>query len=404
MSSSFIRGKQLLLGVSGSVAAYKALYLTRLCVEAGAEVWPVLTPSAARFIGPLSFAALSGHRPVTDLWSPAEAGEIGHVELAHRVDLLVLAPATADLLARLAAGRADDPLCAIALATPAPWLVAPAMESGMWTSPATQAHVEALRRRGARFVEPTEGELASGRSGVGRLAEPEVIFEAILEALGPADLTGERVLVSAGPTREAFDPARFVSNASSGKMGYALARAAKLRGAQVHLVSGPTQLAPPAGVAFTPVETTGEMLEACRGALDWSTVLVMAAAPCDFKPAQRAEHKLKKTDEPLTVALERTPDVLQSLRARSRERLVVGFAAESRDVLTYARDKLVAKDLDLIVANDITEPGAGFATDTNRVDLLDRDGTHTPLPRLGKEAVAHAILDRVAALRRNRAE
>ncbi len=395
-----LAGKHVVLGVSGSIAAYKAVYLTRLLIEARAEVWPVLTPSAARFVGPLTFSALSGHRAVVDLWASGAAGEVGHVELAHRADLVVLAPATADLLARLAQGRADDPLTAIALSTRAPMVVAPAMEDGMWHHEATREHVLTLLRRGVRVVAPGTGELASGRVGAGRLAEPEDILDAAFTALTPQSLAGHTVLVTAGPTREAFDPARFVSNASSGKMGYALARMARRRGARVHLVSGPTVLAPPLGCELTRVETTRDMLEACERLLPETSILVMAAAPADYRPAVFSKAKLKKEQggSRMSVELESTPDILRSLQARQKGVFVVGFAAESGQLVTNAKDKVEKKDLDLIVANDITRPDAGFAVDTNAVVIIDRDGNAESLPTMTKEAVAEAVLERAAKL------
>lgn len=395
-----LREKHVVLGVSGSIAAYKALYVTRLLLDAKARVSPILTRSATRFIGPLSFAVLAGESAITDLWSSAENGEVGHIELAHRADVVLIAPASADLLARLASGRADEPLTAVALSTRAPLLIAPAMESGMWEHPSTKEHVAFLRDRGATFVWPEAGELASGRSGIGRLAEPEIIVDRVAELFAGNDCKGERVLVTAGPTREPFDPARFVSNASSGKMGYALAKAARMRGAEVRLITGPTQIAPPSGMLVERVETTEQMLAACQRHVDWSSALIMAAAPADFAPLEQSRDKLKKGAGDLTVVLTRTPDILMTLKARQGNRIVVAFAAESRDVLGYARQKLAKKDVDVVVANDITEPGAGFASDTNRVDLIDRTGQHTALPSLDKEDVAWAILDHVMRLRR----
>jgi phosphopantothenoylcysteine decarboxylase/phosphopantothenate--cysteine ligase len=393
-----LSGKQLLLGVSGSIAAYKAVYLARLFVEAGAEVWPILTAAATRFVGPMTFAALTRHRPVVDMWSAAEAGEISHVELAHRAEVLVLAPATADLLARLDLGRADDPLAAVALATRAPWVVAPAMESGMWQNPATQAHVNALTARGARFVMPRVGHLASGAQGVGRMAEPDEILEAVLDTLSPHDLRGQKILVTAGPTREPLDPVRFLSNPSSGKMGYAVARAARRRGAEVHLVTGPTSLPVPSGVTVTRVTTTAELAAACEQVFPQASVLIMAAAPADFRPVTAQATKTPKPKARFDLALEPTVDVLRTLAPSRGGRVVVGFAAETDDVAAKAQAKLVAKDLDLIVANDVSRPDAGFGVDTNVVTLIDRDGVATALPPLSKDAVADQILDRVVAL------
>jgi phosphopantothenoylcysteine decarboxylase / phosphopantothenate---cysteine ligase len=389
--------KHIVLGVSGSIAAYKAVYLLRLLTEQRAEVWPVLTPSACRFVGPLTFSALSGHRAVVDLWTSGAAGEIGHVELAHRADAVVLAPTTADLLARLAQGRADDPLTAIALATRAPLVIAPAMEDGMWSHEATQEHVVTLVRRGARIVAPVSGELASGRVGAGRLAEPEHILEVLLSALGPNDLLGHTVLVTAGPTREAFDPARFVSNASTGKMGYALARVARRRGARVILVSGPSELTPPGGCELVRITTARELLEACERHLGDASILVMAAAPVDYRPSVFSKSKIKKDEAGgrRAVEFESTPDILRTLRARERGVFTVGFAAESGQIVSHAKEKLARKDLDLIVANDITRPDAGFAVETNAVVIIDREGRAETLPTMSKEHVATALLDRV---------
>ncbi|OGQ90154.1 MAG: hypothetical protein A2289_19840 [Deltaproteobacteria bacterium RIFOXYA12_FULL_58_15] len=390
-----VEKKHIILGVSGSIAAYKAVYLTRLFVEARAHVWPMLTAAGARFVGPLTFSALTGNRAVTDMWSASEAGEINHVELAHRADLLVLAPATADLLARLALGRADDPLAAVALSTQAPWLVAPAMESGMWNNPATQKNVETLRERGAQFVMPTAGRLASGATGVGRMAEPEDIFEAALGRLTSQDLHGKKVVVTAGPTREYFDPVRFISNPSSGKMGFAVARVARRRGAEVVLITGPSNLVPPPDVHVDRIETTAELLTACQNALQDADILVMAAAPGDFSPASRQTTKSKKPTAAFQAALEPTVDVLKTLAPRKAGCFVVGFAAETHDVNERAKAKLEAKDLDLVVANDITLPDAGFGTDTNVVTIISRDGSAARLPALSKVAVAEEILDRV---------
>lgn len=397
-----LRQRAIVLGVSGSIAAYKALLLMRLCQGAGAEVRAVLTRSAMRFVAPLSFSAISGHPTITDMWTAAEAGEVSHVETAHLADVLVLAPATADLIARLAVGRADDPLTAIALATTAPWVVAPAMETGMWRNPATASNVETLRSRGARIVEPDSGFLASGRQGAGRMAEPKEIVEAVAAALTPQNLTGQRVVVTAGPTREAIDPVRFLSNGSSGKMGYAVARQARRRGADVCLVSGPTALAPPRDVELIPVTTSEQMLAACAAAVPGATTLIMAAAPADFRPAEFCATKLKKAgrESGMTLHLDRTADILERLKSRTAGTTVVGFAAETDNLVQHAHEKLQRKGLDLIVANDITRSDAGFAADTNEVVLIDRNGTKTPLPIMSKDDVAAAILDRVAELQR----
>jgi len=396
-----LEGKHIVLGVSGSIAAYKAVYLLRLLTEAGATVSPVLTRGATRFVAPLTFSALSGRRAVTSLWAPAEAGQIGHVELAHQADLIILAPTTADLLARLATGRADDPICAICLSSRAPKLVAPAMEDGMWQNPLTQGHVQSLESSGYQIISPEAGSLASGRSGRGRMAEPDTLFAAARRALGSNELEGKKLLISAGPTREHLDPARFISNPSSGKMGIALARRAVERGAEVTLVLGPTTQDPPAGVETIRVTSTEDMLEACQAHLEPADVLIMAAAPADFTPANPSADKVKKQDSQDTLALSRTPDILQTLGARARGKIAVGFAAETKDLLHYAKDKLTRKDLDLVVANDVSRTDAGFASDTNAVTLVSRDATQT-LDVAPKETIADAILEQIIALMKTR--
>ena len=403
-----LHDKQVVLGVCGSIAAYKSVYLTRLLVGAGAQVWPVLSPGASRFVAPLSFAALAGRRPVTDLWEQAQGGEIGHVELAHRAHAVVLAPLTANSLARLSQGLADDPLSALVLATRAPLVLAPAMESGMWDNPATQENLARLLARGARLVPPQPGALASGRSGMGRMAEPAQIMEAVEAALLPQDLRGEHVLVTAGPTREAFDPARYISNPSTGKMGFALARAAWARGAaHVHLIAGPTALQAPSGQGMqtTRVTSTQDMLEACQAALPPSTLLLMAAAPADYRPLGYSPDKLKKqaSGAALTLALESTPDILTTLKPRTAQRMVVGFAAETGQVVQHGQDKLQRKNLDMLLANQVGSAGTGFASDTNAGWLLRPDTEPLTLPLMSKAALAHVLLDYVVAERRRRA-
>lgn len=389
-------GKHIVLGVSGSIAAYKAVYLARLCLEAGADVWPVVTSAATRFVGAMTFSALCGHRAITDLWGQAEAGEIGHVEVAHRASLIVLAPATADTIARLAIGRANDPLTAICLAARAPLLIAPAMESGMWQHEATQSNLATLRQRGAEVVAPESGPLGSGREGIGRLAEPDRIFAHVLRALTPQDLKGCRLVVTAGPTREYADPVRCVTNGSTGKMGYAIAAAAWRRGADVVLVSGPTSLAPPVGVRVVQVVSARDMLDACREALAPADAIIMAAAPADHRPATRSPIKLKKDRSVPSLEMTENPDILRELAPRSHGKVAIGFAAETDHVLDNARAKLAAKDLDFIVANDVTRAGAGFGTDTNAVVIIDRAGGVTELPSLPKDVVATTLLDRLA--------
>ncbi|MBN1960804.1 MAG: bifunctional phosphopantothenoylcysteine decarboxylase/phosphopantothenate--cysteine ligase CoaBC [Deltaproteobacteria bacterium] len=395
-----LTGKNIVLGVTGSIAAYKAANLARMLMEGGAIVWPILTESATRFIGPLTFSALTGNRTVTDMWSAAMAYEIGHVEFAHKADVMLVAPASADVIACMAAGRADEPLTAVALAMRAPIIVAPAMEEGMWLNAATQTNIATLRSRGVRIVNPGSGHLASGRFGVGRLAELEDIYESVLAALIPQDLAGQRIVISAGPTREFFDPARFISNPSSGKMGYALAVQAQRRGAEVVLITGPVALTPPTGVQVIQVVTTNEMLEACLKALPGTKALIMAAAPADYKPSQREHHKCKKSEmgDRVKIELESNPDILSTLAPRAKGVVTVGFAAESRDLIKQAQQKLIAKDLDYIIANDISRSDVGFATDENVVVIIDRNGDKVSLPILPKGQIANVILDKVAQM------
>jgi phosphopantothenoylcysteine decarboxylase/phosphopantothenate--cysteine ligase len=410
-----LQGKRIILGVTGSIAAYKALILLRLLQEEGAEVTPVLTPAACQFVGPASFAALAGRPAVTCFWESAQQGAIDHVELAARADLIVVAPASANALAQLAHGLCSEALYALCLSSLAPLVVCPAMESGMWAHAATKHNVALLQQRGVHVVPPCCGPLASGRAGMGRLAAPQSTVEAVYHALSHAQpdnpWRSQHVLVTAGPTRESFDPARFVSNASTGKMGFALAQAALRRGACVTLVAGPTQVPLPLGFAaglgascVVPVETCAQMLAACQEALPRSTLLMMAAAPADFAPAQPQAHKEKKSayGASLQLQLQITPDILKALRARTPSRLVVGFAAETDNLLAHAQQKVRDKDLDLLLVNRIGQPGAGFAADTNAGTLVCRQGTSTALPTMHKAALAEAILDAVELQLRGR--
>lgn len=395
-----LRGKRVVLGVCGSIAAYKAVGLLRALVEEGAEVSVVMTESARRFVAPLTFEVLSRRPVATDLFGAPTP--LPHLTLAEQADLLVIAPATANLLAKAALGLADDLLSAMLLATPRPLVLAPAMDGDMWSHPAVQAHVRALRERGAVVIEPGEGPLASGRIGRGRLVEDAAILKAITDRLAARlDWAGERVLVSAGPTQEAIDPVRFISNRSSGKMGYAVAQAACERGAEVVLVSGPTALAPPAGVELVPVVTAEEMAKALAQRFDWATVLVMAAAVADFRPRRPAARKVKKTGGAWqSLDLEPTTDILATLSKARTAQVLVGFAAETEALLSHAREKLARKGLDLIVANDVTVEGAGFGADSNAAVLLDRLGRETAVPLMPKRALADRILDVALELRR----
>jgi phosphopantothenoylcysteine decarboxylase / phosphopantothenate---cysteine ligase len=399
-----IAGKCIVLGVCGGIAAYKAADLTSRLVKAGATVEVIMTDGAQEFVAPLTFQALT-HRPVvTEMFALLAETEIGHVSLAKRADVLVVAPATANTLAKLAVGLADNMLTTTALATRAPILCAPAMESAMWDSPATRVNMAALEARGVTFVGPAEGRLASGAYGIGRLSEPAEIFDAVALLLARhGDLADSRVLVTAGGTREPIDPVRFIGNHSSGKMGYALAQAARDRGAAVTLVTTPTALVPPTGVSIVPVTTAGEMAGAVLERLNQIDALIMAAAVADYRPAQAAEHKIKKEEggEELALRLVRTIDILAEValaRGDGPSPVVVGFAAETRDLLANAGAKLARKRLDLIAANDVSAPDSGFGADTNRVTLLFPDGRVEPLPLLSKLDVAHEILTRVVAL------
>jgi phosphopantothenoylcysteine decarboxylase/phosphopantothenate--cysteine ligase len=392
--------RTVILGVGGGIAAYKACEVVRLLVKGGADVRVAMTPNATRFVGPLTFQALSGHPVLVDLLDPAQDASYGHLELARSADLLVVAPATADLLARLRSGMGDDAVTTTALACTCPVLVAPAMNTRMWEGPAVQENLGALRARGWHQVGPGSGELADGDVGEGRLAEPAEIVAEAARILGPRDLAGRRVLVTAGPTREPIDPVRYVSNPSTGRMGFELARAAARRGADVLLVSGPTALRDPDGVRVVRVGTAEEMAAAVLGAAEAQDLLVAAAAVSDYRPAEPAARKKKKTDGPETLRLERTTDILATLGERLAGRpgspVLVGFAAETEDLVPNAREKLRRKRCDLVVANAVGQPGAGFGGDRNKVSIVgparvdEVEGT--------KGAVADAILDRAVLL------
>ncbi|MBI3624901.1 MAG: bifunctional phosphopantothenoylcysteine decarboxylase/phosphopantothenate--cysteine ligase CoaBC [Candidatus Rokubacteria bacterium] len=395
-----LKGKEIILGVTGSIAAYKAVYLLRELVRLGAGVSVVLTEHAQKFVGPLTFRTLSGRPVLSDLFDPQTDAAVEHVELAARCHALVVAPATANLLAKAAHGIADDFLTTLLLATQAPVLVVPAMDGAMWDHPAVAANVATLRSRGVGVLEPDLGELASGLAGKGRLPEIDAILEALHRLLSPVrDLSGERVLVTAGPTREPLDPVRYFSNRSSGKMGNALALAALRRGAEVVLVSGPTSLTPPPGAVFVPVGTAEEMREAVLQHLPSATIVIKAAAVADYRPKESNAVKLKSKQEGLTLTLAPTPDILKEVEARKGEQFVVGFAAETHDVKRNAREKLESKRIDLMVANDVSQSGIGFEADDNQVTLLDRWGGVIDLPRMPKLQVANAVLDRILALR-----
>jgi phosphopantothenoylcysteine decarboxylase/phosphopantothenate--cysteine ligase len=394
------------LGVTGGIAAYKSAELVRRLQEEGHSVQVVMTRAAREFITPLTFAALSGQRVITDLFSNVPGGgesvesAIDHIAVAQQTDLLLVAPATADIIAKFARGIADDFLTTLYLATTAPVVVAPAMNVNMWRHAATQENVTALRARGVQIVEPSEGYLACGMIGSGRLAEQEEILKVVREALKAVqDLAGETILVTAGPTCEDIDPVRFLTNRSSGRMGYAVAAAAAQRGAKVVLVSGPTALETPRGVARIDARSAEEMQRAVVARFADCTMAVFAAAVADYRPTERSNQKIKHGKEMLTLRLEPNPDILANVAKGKGERLVVGFAAETESVAENARKKLAQKNADLIVANDVSAEGAGFDLDTNIVTLFSRDGRDLPLPRMSKGDVAQRILDEALRLR-----
>lgn len=391
--------RRVLLGVTGGIASYKSAWLARLLTQGGAEVDVVLTRSAQEFVGSVTFEALTGRPVHTQLIESGHA--LDHIRLARGAQAVVVAPATADFLARAAAGRADDLLSAILLATRAPVLVVPAMNDRMWSHPQVAANAEHLRRLGYLVLDPEVGELAVGEgSGPGRMPEPETILAHVGRLLEQVTgMRGKRVLVSAGPTRESLDPVRFVSNRSSGRMGVALAAAAWRRGAEVTLVHGPLSVRPPVGATLIKVETTEDMRQAIARHLPETDVLVMAAAPADFRPAEVQEEKIKKRGVNDAVSLAPTPDILLETRAlRKPGSITVGFALETQDLLQNAQDKLQRKGLDLVVLNDAREAGAGFEIETNRVTLVNRVGDPIDLPLMSKDDVADAILDRIQEL------
>lgn len=395
-----LAGRRIVLGVCGSIASYKAADVASKLTQAGALVDVILTDAAQRFVTPLTFRALTQRPVYTDMYDPQSPLAEEHVELARAADALLIAPASATTIARIAFGLADDMLALTALATTAPIVVAPAMDGQMWEHPATRANVATLRGRGALIAGPEEGRLASGRTGAGRLIETSQLLGAINQALGRGGaLAGRKVVVSAGGTQEAIDPVRFVGNRSSGKMGFALAEAARDMGAEVVLVTGPVALATPFGVRRCDVTTTAEMAAALRAETPDADALVMAAAPADFRPAEQAAHKIKRGEQNLAVELVPNEDIIAGLRGTF---VKVGFAAETQDMHENARTKVQRKGLDLIVANDVSAPGAGFATDTNLVTIMDAEGNTEELPLLSKYEVAVRILGRVADMLRAR--
>lgn len=394
------------LGVTGGVAAYKAAELVRRLQQEGHSISVVMTRAAREFVTPLTFAALSGQKVITDLFGDSSSGganlesAIEHIAVAQRTDLLLVAPATADIIAKFARGVADDFLTTLYLACTAPVVIAPAMNVNMWNHAATQENVGTLRARSVKIVEPDEGYLACGMTGPGRLAGLEDILGAVREVTKALrDLEGETVLVSAGPTREDLDPVRYITNRSSGKMGYAVAEAAAKRGAKVILISGPVILETPAGVERVDVRTAEEMRRAVGERFPEASIAVLAAAVSDYRPAGLRAEKIKKSNTPLAISLEPTTDILAEVATRKGQKIVVGFAAETDQVAENARKKLASKNADLMVANDVTAEGAGFDSDTNVVTLFSRDGRDLALPKMPKSEVAERVLDEVLRLR-----
>ena len=400
--SSEMKKPCVVLGVTGGIAVYKACELLRLLQKRGIDVFVVMTQNACRFVAPLTFETLSGHPVAVDTFDRPQTWEVEHIALAKRADLFLIAPATANIIGKMACGIADDMLSTTVMATRAPVLVAPAMNTGMWENAAVQQNVETLRARGVEIVAPVSGHLACGDSGAGKLEDVEVIAERACEMLfAKKDMEGLRVMVTAGPSREALDPVRYISNRSSGKMGYAIAQAAQKRGAEVTLLSGPVAIEAPLGVKLVPFTTTQELLDRASELAREQDLLIQAAAPADYRAKEIAPQKIKKQGgEPMTFTLVENPDVAATLGKANRSgQIFVGFAAETNDVLAHAKDKLTRKNLDMIVANDVTRPGAGFDVDTNIVTLITKDRQEA-LPMMSKAEVAQRILDRALALRR----
>lgn len=390
-------GKKIILGVTGSIAAYKAVYLLRRLVEEGADVQVIMTAEAMRFISPLTFRTLSGKPVYSDLFDLAQGEEITHLYVGRKADLILVAPATANIIGKMANGIADDLLSTILMAGRCPVMIAPAMDPEMYENSVVQRNIDYLRQLNVTFVGPVSGPLASGISGKGRMSESEEILSFIEDDLAKhKDFNGQVILVTAGPTRENIDPVRYLSNISSGKMGYAIARAAKKRGGKVILISGPSDLTPPAGVEYIPVTTSEDMRSMVMNRLAETTVVIMAAAISDFMPAESSQSKIKKSDR-LNLKLVKTRDVLEEVYEKKSRQFIVGFAAETEDLMVNAKKKLKSKHLDMIVANDVSKPDAGFEKDTNIVTLIDRWSKVIKYPVMSKSDCADKILDHIAS-------
>lgn len=390
---------KLVLGVTGGIACYKAVELVRLLVKDGFLVQVIMTRGAMEFVTPLTFQTLSGMPVAVDTFNLTQESEIGHINLADSADLFVIAPATANVIGKIAGGIADDLLTTVLMATQAPVLIAPAMNIHMYENPILQENIRKLRRLGYHFMEPAEGYLACGYEGKGRLPEPEKILEEIRRLLKKKDLVGEKFLITAGPNREPLDPIRYLSNRSSGKMGYALARAAIRRGAEVALISGPTALEPPPGARLTSVTTADEMNRAVLEEFPKCTAVIMAAAVSDYRPVDFVQKKIKHGKSLIELRLQPNPDILKEIGARKNGKMLVGFAAETEELLTNAEKKLKEKNLDMIVANNVSEAGAGFDVDTNVATILDCNGAVRSLPLMTKDELAEQIFDHLLALK-----
>ncbi|HDM75749.1 MAG TPA: bifunctional phosphopantothenoylcysteine decarboxylase/phosphopantothenate--cysteine ligase CoaBC [Deltaproteobacteria bacterium] len=393
-----LEGRHILLGVTGGIAAYKAVELVRLLKDQGAIVRVVMTRGARQFVTPLTFQAISGEKVLTDLFDPMSEQAIGHIELAKWADVLVIAPATANIIAKIAHGIADDYLTTVAVASKCKLIVCPAMNTNMYQNPITQANIDLIKKYGCKVVGPGIGSLACGDEGPGRLEDLDVIVETIVTALTPQTLFGKRVLVTAGPTWEAFDPVRFFTNPSSGKMGFAMAKIARRRGAEVTLVTGPTWLKIPHDIQCTKVKSAEEMYEAVTDIYSDVDIVVMAAAVSDYKPKEFAPYKIKKGNEDVILEMVKNPDILKQLGKNKEHQVLVGFAAETNELIENAREKLVSKNLDMIVANDVSAPQAGFRCDTNIVKILYKTGKIEELPCMPKEDLASLIWDRIENL------
>ncbi|MDL1973736.1 MAG: bifunctional phosphopantothenoylcysteine decarboxylase/phosphopantothenate--cysteine ligase CoaBC [Deltaproteobacteria bacterium] len=395
---SLLKGKEIILGVCGGIAAYKSAELLRLLIKDGAGVRVVMTRAATAFVAPMTFEALSARPVMTSLFEDA-GGEIRHISWAREADAVVIAPATANIIARMAHGFADDPLTTMILAVDAPVLIAPSMNPRMYQNPVTRENLRSLKGFGFHVMEPESGPVACGDEGAGRLPAPEAICEHVRRLVLPRDLAGESFLITAGPTQEPIDPVRFLSNPSSGKMGYALARAARRRGADVVLISGPVSVDAPIDVELIRVRTAQEMKEAVLSRFDSASIVIKAAAVSDYRPVNVSDHKIKKADESLALELSRTPDILRRLGEIKGDRLLVGFAAETEDLVKNAATKLKEKNLDLIVANNVQMSDSGFGVDTNRVTLIFADARQESLSLMSKDDLADLILDRVKGIR-----